>query len=200
MTNLNVQNVLNSIKETAASNSALSQKFAREEMAFNAEQAALNRAWQEKMSNTAHQREVKDLLAAGLNPVLSSGGSGASTPTGSSASGSMGKVDESFGTALANYASTLVSSAAQLQMAGITADAQKAAAFANAGAMRYSADVAKSGTIFSANSAFEGTKYSSDNYKSAAIWSSGIHAAGSIVNTLLNNFLGKKGQPNVIIR
>jgi len=54
------------------------------EGAFNAAEAQENRDWQANMSQSAHQREVDDLRAAGLNPVLSAN-HGASTPGGASA-------------------------------------------------------------------------------------------------------------------
>lgn len=49
---------------------------------WSAQQAQKQMDFQERMSNTAHVREIADLKAAGLNPVLSAKLGGASTPVG----------------------------------------------------------------------------------------------------------------------
>lgn len=56
-------------------------------MDFNAEQAAAQRAWEEKMRSNAHQVQMEDLRKAGLNPILAASMGGADTPNGASAQG-----------------------------------------------------------------------------------------------------------------
>lgn len=54
--------------------------------AFTANEAQKQRDWETDMSNTAYQRQVKDMQAAGINPAMAMNGAGASTPSGASAS------------------------------------------------------------------------------------------------------------------
>lgn len=88
------------------------------ERAFNANQAKLNRQFQERMSSTAFQRMKGDMEKAGLNPLLGLGSGGASTPSGSQA--------QTTATPVSDFIGAGISSAMQAKQIKLMADKQEA--------------------------------------------------------------------------
>ena len=97
-----------------------------EQNAANIAEAQKNRDWQEKMSNTAYQRAMTDLKAAGLNPTSATTLGGASTPTGAQANVTAKPSGIETAMKIANTASTAASAIKTLQDAKFISPKAKA--------------------------------------------------------------------------
>lgn len=131
-------------------------------MNFNSAEAVKNREWQQYMSNTAHQREIADLKAAGLNPVLSvTGGNGAPVTSGATAqgvtsSGAKGDTDMSATGAVMSWMANLLQAQTAILNTSVSAQASMAGAGMMAGAQQLAAQLSWDAQMHSPDKAWMG--------------------------------------------
>ena len=154
-------------------------------MAFNQNEAAKNRNWQEMLSNTAHQREVRDLMAAGLNPVLSAlNGNGASVGSGATAQGltsqgAKGDTDMSVNGAIVNLLGSILSAQTQIEAANVNARTQEAVADKYTAMEKIVADISASASRYHTDQSAAASRYGSDRAAAASMFGSRMSASAS---------------------
>lgn len=136
---------------------------------FQTRQSALDQmAFQRDMSNSAHQREVKDLLAAGLNPVLSAN-NGASVTSGASYTADSASAVSSINQKLQNQTSKQIADknnkmSWKINQASLKVQERIAKYQADLGyqAALYGADQSAAAMMYSANQSAGASMYGAD--------------------------------------